>query len=178
MSVSGGATPRVGVAVKFLVHKLTKLGLALGGLALAAMTATYCYEVVVRYAFNAPTRWGSDAISYLLCWSIFLVIPSLSEQRAHVAITLLTDRRDLAAARILTRVAALLALAACLATFHVSLGETLRQVERDVSTIAAIPIPKWIVSAPIAFGFLLSAFHFAVAAFERMPRSSDPKVQL
>lgn len=45
---------------------LSRAGFALAGCILAFISAAYCYEVVSRYFFNAPTIWASPLVSYAL----------------------------------------------------------------------------------------------------------------
>lgn len=165
-------TPIFGV-VSSLVDRLTTLGLTIGSLCLAGIALSYLYEIVSRYVFNAPTSWASDLVTYLLCWSIFFVIPSLTRKKAHVAITILTDQNDWAVARVFLGIATLLACLGCAAAAYITAGESARQALTGVTTLAAVPVPKWLVSAPIAFGFTLSSWYYAVDLFTHKRVDSD-----
>ena len=73
------------------LDRIFRLAFALGAIALTAIVACYACEVVMRYFFNAPTRWASDTVSFLLLASVFLVAPWLTRENGHVAVTLLPD---------------------------------------------------------------------------------------
>ena len=45
--------------------RLTKAGFALAAVLVAGIAASFCYEVVVRYFFDAPTAWTYDVGSLL-----------------------------------------------------------------------------------------------------------------
>lgn len=66
-----------------------------GRLAIAALFIlgmAMFYEVVARYAFNAPTRWAFDA-SYMLTGTVFvLAIGQTTRENGHVQIDFLSSR--------------------------------------------------------------------------------------
>jgi hypothetical protein len=57
----------------------------------AIITGSFAYEVVARYFFAAPTSWAYDLSSYALCPMIFLAIPAMTQQRAHIAVAYLVE---------------------------------------------------------------------------------------
>jgi TRAP-type mannitol/chloroaromatic compound transport system permease small subunit len=68
-----------------------RVGLALSWLFLLA-TAITCYEVVMRYVFQAPTTWA-HAVTTFICAAAFMVAGAYSEQRhEHIRITAIYDR--------------------------------------------------------------------------------------
>src|SRR5690606_37854148 len=71
--------------------RVTRTGFALAAAFLAAIVCSYCFEVVSRYFFSAPTTWVGSLVSYLLCGSIFLVLPELTRQKSHIFISLVPD---------------------------------------------------------------------------------------
>jgi len=53
------------------------------------------YEVVMRYLFNAPTTWGFE-FTIMLCAIAYLLSGGyVTQRRAHIAITSLSDRLPL-----------------------------------------------------------------------------------
>jgi TRAP-type C4-dicarboxylate transport system permease small subunit len=143
------------------VHdRLTHAGFVLAALLVAAIAASFCYEVVSRYVFSAPTSWTNDLGSYLLCAVIFLTMPELTRRNAHVSVNLVPDRLPPEQAHRLRIGIGLLAAAACLAASWITGNETWRQYVQGVSTISSFSIPKWWVSILIPYGMLSSAIHF------------------
>ena len=87
-------------------------------LALAVIAISFCYEVVARYFFNAPTIWASPFASYGLCAAIFLAMPELTRTSSHISLNFLDDalsrERALRMRRIIRVVAARHLRAGCL----------------------------------------------------------------
>jgi TRAP-type C4-dicarboxylate transport system permease small subunit len=127
---------------------------------LGLIAVSFCYEVALRYLFNAPTSWANALVSYLLCAAIFLAVPELTRRRAHVAINLLVDRARPGVARALQRLILGAAAAACLFASWFSAAETASQYEQGITTISAYPVPKWWVSIWIPYGLLGAGLHF------------------
>ncbi len=163
----------MGAVVMYFAYKIAAAGMMLGAASLAAIVVIYCYEVLARYVFDAPTRWASDFVTYLLCWSIFLVMPELSARNAHVSVAILTDRQNSILSRILLRLGAAMAFLVSLATAYISVLESFRQIEKNVTTMAAIPVFKWVISLPITYGFFLSAVFFLARSFDPDHRKEE-----
>ena len=143
-----------------LHDRLTQAGFALAAVLVGAIAAAFCYEVVVRYFFSAPTSWTYDVGCYFLAAVIFLSVPEMARRNAHIHVNIISDSLAPRRARILRIAIGLLATAACLLAAWITGSEAWRQYVQGVSTISALPIPKWWVSVFIPYGFLSSAFHF------------------
>lgn len=143
------------------VHdKLTDLGFQLGKLCLGIILFSYTYEVVARYFFNAPTWWADEAVSYSLSIGCFLIMPYVTRDKGHVAVTFLLDMMSPAKAKPAYWVIYLLGFIVCAAGFWINLDENIRQIVRDVHLMKVKPIPKYYISVFITFGFGMSALHF------------------
>ncbi len=123
--------------------------------ALAAIVAVTCFEVLLRYLFDAPTHWAADSVGYLLAASIMLALPEVTRQRGHVAISFLAERMPN-----LAPVLALVAALVSLATAWIIGEETARQAARLVLTQGAAPIPKAWITGAAALGIGLSGLVF------------------
>ena len=153
--------------MRSLVHRLgvlhdclTKAGFALAAILVALIAAAFCYEVVVRYFLGAPTSWTYDVGCYFLAAVIFLSVPEMTRRNAHIHVNLLSERLGPGHARVQSLMIGLLACGACLTAAWITGSETWRQYQQDVSTISALPIPKWWVSIFIPYGFVSSALYF------------------
>jgi TRAP-type C4-dicarboxylate transport system permease small subunit len=140
--------------------RLTRAGFAIAAALVAIIAASFCYEVVVRYFFNAPTAWTYDLGSYLLCAVIFLSMPELTRRNAHVSVTIVPERLSPRQAHVLRIGVGIVAAAACLTATWIAANETWRQYLQGVSTISSFSIPKWWVSVLIPYGMLSSAIYF------------------
>ena len=138
---------------------LTELAAILAALGLISIVASYVYEVVTRYIFNAPTAWASDYVSYALAASVFLALPQVTKEKGHVAVTILVDIIPKKAAGIVHTVISVIGFLSLSLAAWISFQENLRQYTRNIETLAMVPIPVWWVSSFITFGLFLSAFY-------------------
>lgn len=139
---------------------LTRLGYHLACFALAVIVGAYSIEVFARYFFNAPQWWASEAVAYSLCAGTFLMMPYVTWKKGHVAVALIFDLLPRSAVRPAVWLTYLLGLLACGGAAWISADETLRQWINDVHIMAVRPVPKYLISVFIPFGFVSSTIHF------------------
>ena len=139
---------------------LTDLGYHLSKICLAIIVFSYCYEVAARYFFNDPTWWADEAVSYSLCIGCFLMMPYVTREKGHVAVTFLVEMLSPAKAKPVYWFIYLLCFAACLLGFWINLDENIRQIVKDVHLMKVKPIPKYWISCFITYGFGMSALQF------------------
>ncbi len=140
---------------------LTTAGAALSVFSVAAICFSYCYEVVSRYFFDAPTSWVAAVTVYLLLASVMLMAPYVTRHRGHVTITFVLERVGADRARILTAACIALSAAVCLLSVWFTGTETVRQYVSDTTMMDSLLLtPKWALSALIVYGFLGSALYF------------------
>jgi TRAP-type C4-dicarboxylate transport system permease small subunit len=139
---------------------ITAASFAASAIVLAAIAFSFCYEVVARYFFAAPTSWANAFVSYFLCAAIFLAVPELTRRRAHVAINLLLERLPSGAALALTRLIRAAGAVACLLATWITFNATFDQINLGIETISAYPVPKWWVSIFIPYGMLSAGLYF------------------
>jgi len=154
---------------------LTRLGLVLGTGALGLIVASYGYEVGARYLFNAPTEWASEFVPYLLCASVFLMMPEMTRSGAHVAVTVVIENAPRHTANILERLTLLFGFLACALAGWISLDENVRQIVNDVQLLGTYIIPKWWVSTLITYGLISSAVYFLRSFWNTIFRSHKAK---
>jgi TRAP-type C4-dicarboxylate transport system permease small subunit len=157
---------------------LTKAGFAAATGLIGLIAIAYCYEVVARYFFFAPTDWSYALVSYAMCAAIFLAMPEQTRRRAQIAINFLVESASPRMARLMRRGVLLLAALACFAGGWLTADETWRQYVQGISTISAWPVPKWWVSIFIPYGMFSSAVYFtrqlATEATESVPMPGSP----
>lgn len=149
---------------------LTRLTFVLAVVSLAIIIATFCFEVVARYLFNAPTTWALAVTSYLLCLMIFAALPEMTRTSSHIAITILLDKLSGSAATAAHTFINLLGVVACGLATWITADEAFAHWIRDIWTIQSWPIPKWMVSIFIPYGFASAGLYF----LRRMLR--DPRL--
>ncbi len=149
----------------------------LGSAALGLIVAIFSYEVVMRYFFAAPTKWGSDAVSFLLLISVFLVIPHVTRIGGNVSVPIFLDMMQTRPADLLRRFGLALGAGVSLWTSYVFWGETRRLFERGTVTLTTVQFPKWILFAFILFGMLNVGLCFLRLAFGKSNRGHEGQGQ-
>ncbi len=139
---------------------LTGASFAAAALCTGLIAVSFCFEVVSRYFFNAPTEWATPLVTYCLLAMIFLAVPELTRRAAHIAINLLLDRTRGTSARVLHAGIRIAAAAACLLAAWFSADATLGQFEQGVWTNPPLAVPKWAISAFIPYGMLSAGIYF------------------
>jgi TRAP-type C4-dicarboxylate transport system permease small subunit len=91
---------------------------------------------------------------------VFLVMPLLSKNGGHVAITILVERLPPRSAGILSWILYFLACLICALGAWITWDESFRQFVQDVQLMKVHPIPQWWISIFIGYGFAMSALHF------------------
>jgi TRAP-type C4-dicarboxylate transport system permease small subunit len=147
-----------------MLSTLTRVLFTLACAALLLMLGAYVAEVVLRYIFNAPTRWSSDVVSYAMLVSVVFALPAVTRDGGHVAITSLVERLAPARQALALRALAWLSAAVCLAAVVLMGQQGLAQWQGGIDTVAAIAIPKWWLSAAVAIGLAGAAAHFVAHA--------------
>ncbi len=139
---------------------LTQVGYYASCLALAIMLGAYSIEVFARYFFNAPQWWASEAVSYSLCIGAFLMMPYVTWKHGHVAVTLIHDVLPKPAIGVVKGLTALMSFIVCALATWITFGETHRQFIEDVHIMAVEPVPKYLISVFIPYGFASSTLYF------------------
>jgi TRAP-type C4-dicarboxylate transport system permease small subunit len=148
---------------------MTKASYNFGVALVAFMVLAFCYEVVARYAFNAPTSWASSLVSYALCLSIFAAMPELTRINAHVAIGVLIDRVSPYRARQLSKLVRFLAAFACVFSAIICLNTCWEEYRDGIETMSVYPLPKWSITIFIPYGLLSSSIYFVRQVFGEEP---------
>lgn len=115
------------------------------------------YEVVMRYAFFAPTTWAEEMSRFFQIWAVYIAAAYVLRHRHLIVITVIVDRLPRWG-----RLAAELFALAWIAVFSavavwygvVTVAESIA-VGRNTSTM--LSVPQWMteIAIPIGFGLLL-----------------------
>lgn len=142
-----------------LHDSVTRMAAVLAAIGLILIVVFYVYEVITRYLFDSPTAWVSDFVSYLLCISVFLILPKVTRERGHVAVTILVDILPVRIAGLIHTVVSIIGFLCLGFAAWVSLGENFRQYMKGIETLAIVAVPQWWISAFITFGLAFSAIY-------------------
>ena len=132
---------------------------------LAIMTAAYCYEVVSRYFFNAPTVWASPLVSYGLCATIFLALPDLTRRAMQVSIDLQDRFVSPAVGAKLLRTMQFISGVTCFFGGWITATQTWSEYTFGVWTNTYWSIPKWWLFILIPYGMFSGGIYFFRQAF-------------
>lgn len=145
---------------------ITNLAYWLGVLALLAILCMFCYEITARYFFRSPTQWISDYTGYALLFSTFLLAPRITKNRGHIEITFIRDALPPRPQHVFSAMLFMAAAAACIWAGWYAVEEAMRQYDRGIRTMAVVSVPRWWMSAAIAYGFINSGLYFIRASIE------------
>lgn len=147
---------RLGAAHDFV----TRVSFGAAALCVAVIAISFCYEVVSRYFFDAPTEWATPFVTYSLCAMIFLAMPELTRQGEHIAINVVLDRVTGARARVLNAAIRAVSAVTCVVAVWFCADATLDQFQQEVWTNPPYAVLKWTLSVLIPYGMLSSAIYF------------------
>ena len=109
-------------------HLSRFLGHAIGQLYLACAAITV-FEVVMRYAFTAPTQWSYEVVMTLCALAWVLSAGYITLYRRHIAITVVTDLASAPVRRRLDLTATIVSLAAIYVLLEASMEPALQAVD-------------------------------------------------
>ncbi|MCK9908792.1 TRAP transporter small permease [Microbacteriaceae bacterium K1510] len=139
---------------------LSKASFMLAAFVLAFISVAYCYEVVSRYFFNAPTIWASPLVSYGLCLTIFLALPDMTRRGMHVSVDLHESWFTPATTARLLRATSLIAAACCFLAAWITGEQAWEDFSFGTFTNSYVPIPKWWLFIVIPYGLLSGGIYF------------------
>jgi len=126
-------------------------------------------EVIMRYFFNAPTRWVIEFSEYALLWIAFLAGAWILRQEGHVRVEMLTEMLSPRLQRVLHAVTSWLGAAVCAVFCYVSTVYVIRIFESGEMLFKSVPIERWTIMAVIPPGLALLAIQFIRRAFQPPP---------
>lgn len=144
-----------------LIHDwLTLASRGISAAALMLIVVSFCYEVVARYFFYAPTSWSQEVVSYAFCVSIFTMLPYLTREKLHVSVPILLNALPAGAHFWASKLIFFAGFVVCTFAAWVGLGECIRQYTRNVFIPGIHSISQWWLTAIIVYGFFSSALYF------------------
>lgn len=152
-------------ALGVLHDRLTAATAVLGAGCLGLTVLIYCYEIVTRYFLDAPTSWAGAVTLYLLLVSVMLMVPRLTRDGSHVAVTYVTELAGPRFGRLVAGLTDLVSCAVCLATACFAAVETHRAYIHHVNTTDTMEIPTWWLTSFLVYGLVSAGLHFARRAF-------------
>ena len=138
------------------------------GIIILFMMLSVCFEVVMRYVFNAPTRWVVDVNSYALVFIIFLMASWLLLKNRHVkmeaVLTLLSPKRQ----SYVILGASVLALAFTIALTWISWDLAWKALRGGHYFVGGIEIPQFPIKVIIPIGAGLLSVQLLINIISRV----------
>ena len=164
-----GAVRAAGAAAAAVIDGLITFCGILAAVIVAALAGCVVIEVVMRYFFDAPTRWVIEFAEYALLWLAFLAGAWILRAEGHVRVEMLTETLSPAWQRGMHFVTSLLGAGVCAVFCWVTTGYVFDLYVRDELLFKAVPVEKWAIMAVMPPGLALLAVEFVCRAFRPPP---------
>lgn len=159
---------------------LSSVGGFTAGMILLVMVFIVVFEIVSRRAFNAPTVWSIELVTFLLIWFGFMTLGFTQRARRHVHVDLLIGSFSPRTATVWSLVTLSITLVFTIALAYYSWDSFWRSLAIGQTTTTPWGPPLWPVKLALPFGcFLLGLqliFDIASAGYklatERLERRS------
>lgn len=147
-------------------------GAILSGASVVAILLCYLIEVFMRYGLNAPTAWASDFVTFFLCSATFLIMPRITSEQGHVAISVLAGRLPPMVETLGIRAGLLITGIICFYVGWLAADQTSYNYVRGIATLSVVPVPKWLIMAPIVYGFVMSGVVLLIQLVRHRPQET------
>jgi TRAP-type C4-dicarboxylate transport system permease small subunit len=156
-----------------MMDRLSSLLARLSAWAFFVVGLMICYEVALRYFFNAPTVWAEEMSRFVQLWATYLAAAWALRHRELIRIGIVTDRRPAAARRWLELFSLLVIVA--FSGFAVWYGAWIAwdSVVQNRTTSTMLDVPAVLTEAAVPVGFTLLAVQ-ALLEMSRVWREGAP----
>lgn len=137
-----------------MLERWNRLEEILIGSLLAVMVITTCLQVVLRYVFDSGIVWGLEVTSYAFLWMVLLGLSYGVRTNSHIAADFLVTRLPGKTRRLVLLASVSLALIYALTMLYGTYIYVDRLYFLEIHA-QNIPLPKWLLSSVLPFGFLL-----------------------
>lgn len=139
----------------------------LGQLALAAMVATICYDVVMRYVFNAPTHWSLEINTFLVIFIAMIPASGVLKEDGHLRIGFFISRFSPETQGRMRRIAAVLGIIFCIMMTRNGLNMAINAYTYDQRMSTPL-------GTPMVIPYLFIPFAFAALGLQFLARLIGP----
>ena len=156
-----------------MMDRLSGLLARLSAWAFFVVGLMICYEVALRYFFNAPTVWAEEMSRFVQLWATYLAAAWALRHRELIRITIVTDRLSTTARRWLELFSLLVI--TVFSGFAVWYGTWIAwdSVVQSRTTSTMLDVPAVLTEAAIPVGFTLLAAQ-ALREMARVWREGAP----
>ena len=140
---------------------------------LAFMTVLTFVQVGMRYLFNSGFTWSLEATTYSFAALVLIGMSYGVRTGTHIAVDLVVGRLPAGA----KRTVGLIAIAVCIVYALLMLYGAFQFVDRLMilnNMARDIPVPKWVLTSTMPFGFALLTYRFIEAGLHLLRDRAEP----
>ena len=138
-----------------LFDRILIVGSILAGVMLFFMMLSVCYDVIARYAFNAPTVWADEISSIFLLFLPFFAGAWILKKDGHVKMDLVLNYMSPRKRLLLSIISFIVISLVCAAFVVYGFKVTWNMFEIGYKTDTNLRLFKWPIISVIPLGFLL-----------------------
>jgi TRAP-type C4-dicarboxylate transport system permease small subunit len=147
---------RIGRWLDWVENLMAMLAIAL----LVAVTLSVCFEVVMRYGFNAPQIWVIELSEYALLYITFLGAAWVLHQGGHVRVDIFYNMASPRLRRVFGTISTSLGLVIAMLLCGFGANATWSAYARGMYKATLLEFPTWIVLLAIPVGSLMLTVRF------------------
>ena len=140
--------------------RLLEIMAALAGVILVFICAAVCYTIGMRFLFTRTTIWIMQTTEYALLWIVFLGTTWLLREGGHITTDIIYTHLNDKTKRYLDCIMFIIAGLACLIMVYFGITYMIECIQRGVTDVRAVTIPKWIIFIIIPIGSILLTMQF------------------
>jgi TRAP-type C4-dicarboxylate transport system permease small subunit len=139
-----------------VIGRLSQVFGFLGQLAVAAMVLTICYDVIMRYVFNAPTHWSLEVNTFLVIFITLIPAGEVLRGEGHLRIEFFISKVGPRTRDVVRRLGAALGILFCalMTRNGIIMAVSAFEYDQRMSTPLGTPMGVPYLFIPIGFGVL------------------------
>lgn len=151
------------LTLRRIFKEIPKVLLWMGAMSVLLMAVLICYDVAMRYFFNAPKSWAIEIAQYLMLAVFFLPLAYVQQDRRHIKVELFVSHLPIRIRKILTEVVIpLLALAVNGAILWQVGRLAMKLLRRGTVSATSLRVPLFPISMILVIAFFAAIVVFLV----------------
>lgn len=155
-----------------VIDRIADLCGRLAGWLFFLIGAMIAYEVVARYAFNAPTIWAEEMSRFCQIWAVYLAAAYVLRHGHLIRITLFIGLLPPAGRRLAEAFSLVVIAAVAIVAIIYGTGAVHESIALDRNSSTMLEVPMWMSEIAIPLGCLLLTLQ-CVAQLARLWRAGD-----
>ncbi|HVN22590.1 MAG TPA: TRAP transporter small permease [Syntrophorhabdales bacterium] len=148
--------------------RLLDIMAALAGVILVFICAAVCYTIGMRFLFTRTTIWIMQTTEYALLWIVFLGTTWLLREGGHITTDIIYSHLNDKTRGYLDCTMFIISGVACIVMVYFSITYMIECIQRGITDVRAVTIPKWTVFVIIPVGSILLTIQFFRMAWSRV----------